>query len=62
MELSYSFPMHHIHNSESRKRAVEDHSIFGNGTVIFFFLYTLRLQLIAGTNFSVFALRDFGIY
>ena len=24
--------------------------------------YTLRLQLIAGTNFSVFALRVFGIY
>ena len=25
------------------------------------YIYTLRLQLIAGTNFSVFALRVFGI-
>ena len=26
------------------------------------YIYTLRLQLIAGTNFSVFAQRIFGIY
>ena len=31
-------------------------------TIYNYYLYTLRLQLIAGTNFSVFALRVFGIY
>ena len=41
-ELSYNFPMHHIHNSESRKRAVEDHSIFGNGTVFLVFLININ--------------------
>ena len=42
VELSYSFPMHHIHNSESRKRAVEDHSIFGNGTVFYFYFININ--------------------